>query len=137
MRMDNNAIGLAIGLAVGFGLFALGCFFWIKHIRFFKRAIMLWGKVVDYESYEDSEGTTMYHAVVGYEFDGENRTVVDNSVSSSWKPKIGKIRQVGVDPLNPQDARIYSKIPIGPVISVGLGLLLLFLGLPSLIQRFT
>lgn len=77
----------------------------------------------------------MYQAVVSYEFEGEECTVVDDSVATSWKPKIGKICQVGIDPLNPQDVRVYSKIPFGPGVVMGLGLFFLFLGLLILISN--
>ncbi len=106
---------------------AIGCIGWGKHILFLQRAIKVPGTISDYTTYID-EGKTMYKAVISYEFDGEPYTIT-GSGGASWKPKIGKPCWVGVDPKDPQKARVYSRIPMPWGFLVGFGLTFLLVGL--------
>lgn len=53
-------------------------------------------------------GSAMYAPIVQFEFNGETRQVT-GSVYSSSKPKMGTRMQVGIDPQNIEDARLYQK----------------------------
>ncbi len=119
-------------LAILFGvlLIGLGCFLWRRHKKFFKHAILVPGAISSYTTYE-SKGehgpTTMYTPIISFEFDGKPRTVA-HPISSSSKPEIGKTYQVGVNPYNIEEARVYfkgEKTAMWILMAVGLGLLLL------------
>ena len=122
-------------LAILFGilLMGLGCYLWRRHRKFFKHAILVPGAISSYTTYE-SKGehghkTTMYTPVISFEFDGKSRTV-SYPISSSSKPEIGKAYQVGVNPYNIEEARVYSKGEIAAIwIVTAMGLILLFLGI--------
>ncbi|MGN0016041.1 MAG: DUF3592 domain-containing protein [Candidatus Avelusimicrobium sp.] len=86
--------------------------------RFFKRAIIVNGVVTSYASKEIktnaaySSAQTVYAPVVKFEFDGEERYITGRSFSAT-KPKTGTVMQVGIDPRNIYDARLYSKAGYG------------------------
>ena len=95
--------------------------------QFFQRAIKVPGRVVDYEESENEEGKSIYRVIVSYEFRGETRTIT-SAIRTSWKPKIGSIRQIGIDPTDLQRARIYSKIPILWWCFIGIGTAMIIMG---------
>ena len=118
-------------ICIGFGLAFLLVGFVGLYLQkqFFERAIKIVGQVTDYEESENREGKPMYRSVVSYEFNGETRTIV-SALRTPWKPKIGAPCQVGVDPINPQHARIYSKTSfLFFWLFIGFGVAFLLLGI--------
>ena len=95
-------------IAILFGVVFVAIGLWKLYSRhkFFKKAIIIQGVITGYKSYRD-DGTTMYTPIATFEFDGQKRECVD-SFSSSWKPTIGKLCKIGVNPNNIEEARIYS-----------------------------
>ncbi len=119
-----------LALLLGIVIFCAGFLWWRKHKKFFKDAILVPGTISSYTTYE-SKGehgpTTMYTPIISFEFDGQLRTVA-HPISSSSKPEIGKTYQVGVNPYNIEEARVYFKgerTAMWVLIAVGLALLLL------------
>ncbi len=102
--------------------------------RFFRRAIIVNGVVTSYESKEiktnaayASTSKTVYAPVVQFEFNGEQRYVTGRSFSAE-KPRTGTVMQVGIDPQNIYDARLYSKAGYGVASALlWLGIILLVL----------
>lgn len=100
--------------------------------RFFRRAIMVNGVVTSYESKQiktnaayASSAQTVYAPIVKFEFDGEQRYVTGRSFSAT-KPTTGTMMQVGIDPQNIYDARLYSKAGYGMAsVLLWLGVILL------------
>ncbi len=115
-------------MAIGIGCFAIGVIGLGRHILFFQRAIKVPGVVSDYITSQGSKGRTMYRAVVSFEFDGKTRTI-SSSLGKSWKPALGKQCQVGINPTNLNDARIYSRLPMPWGFLIGFGLTFLLVGL--------
>lgn len=79
-----------------------------SHITFFKNAIIVPGTVEYRNAYQESASDsetmiTKYQDIVSYSFNGETYKIINNS------PANVKIYQVGVNPNNPYQARIYSK----------------------------
>lgn len=108
-------------ILVGFGYYLLR-----RHYKFFKNAIRVCGTITSYKSYisRDRHGnsTTTYTPIISFEFDGQQRTV-SHPVSSFIKPEIGKLCQVGVNPYNIEEVRVYSKLWLGITWGVfGIGL---------------
>ena len=132
--------GILILGMVGLALTGGGAWLWHSRTNFFKQAIRVPGKVVRYSSYEerdeDSRHTkTMFSEVVSYSFNGETREITSNFSSSSYdEANIGQIRQVGINPNNPYEARIYSKGEfVIAVVLMSVGGLLLLLVLKALL----
>lgn len=99
--------GVILGVAGGVAVY--------RENRFFRRAIIVNGVVTSYESKEiktnaaySSTSKTVSAPVVQFEFDGEQRYVTGRSFSAT-KPQTGTVMQVGIDPQNIYDARLYSK----------------------------
>lgn len=113
---------------VGMLFTGVGLLFWFRERNFFKRAIMVRGIVTgisESQSHDsDHKNQTMYSAIVTFEFDGQTRQVTEGS-SSSWKPKLGTVRQVGVDPADIQNVRVYSRF----ILIMSAGFILLGLSL--------
>lgn len=133
-------LGSLIAVLFGCVFVILGLWWWYSRRKFFKRAIMVSGIITGYKNYQDREGdgkeTTMYHAIATFELDGEKREVV-SLWSTSVKPKIGKPCQVGINPDDMNEARIYSKMEgFFNWILIGFGLLAIVLGIGSLTGKF-
>lgn len=88
-----------------------GFSFWNKY-RFFKRAIIVPGVVRDFESRRFREyfgfPIFIYWPVVQFEFDGQTRQVTGSGYSY-FKPILGKPMQVGIDPQNIANVRVYKR----------------------------
>lgn len=117
--------GVILSAAVGVAVY--------REKRFFKRAIIVNGVVTSYESKEIktnaaySSAQTVYAPIVKFEFAGEQRCVTGRSFSAT-KPKTGTVMQVGIDPQNIYDARLYSKAGYGVASALlWLGIILLVL----------
>lgn len=120
---------------IPFCLGGIGSWLWYSRTMFFRNAIMVPGTIVRYEKSIDRdrdshETRTMYTPVVSYSFNGESREIKSNISSSDINPAdIGKPCQVGINPQNPYEVRIYSKwefmLAIGLVVIGGLWLLLM------------
>ena len=126
----NFIVGALLWL--GFGVSGgVGGFMLYDHIIFFKKAIRVPGTIVRYDSYEDTDRdddghtrtTTMYRKVVSYSFGGETREITSSFSSSRYDENtVGQTCEVGINPKNPYDARIYSKGEIIlAVVLIGLG----------------
>lgn len=89
---------------MGCAFFGVGFLGYMYHYEFFRRAIRLQGHVTSYETRRGSKGGTSYVEVISFDFDGQTRTVTSN-VGMPFKPKMGTLREIGVDPQNPQRAR--------------------------------
>ena len=116
---------------IGAVCLAIGCIGWGKHMLFLQRAVKVPGKVTDFTTYVDHDedgDTTMYKAIISYEYDGEFYTMT-GTTGTSWQPKIGRICQVAVNPYDPQNSRVYSLIPMPWAFFVGFGLTFLLVGL--------
>ncbi len=120
--------------AIPMALLGGGSWLLYRHVTFFKEAVMVTGTIVDYNTYVDrskkedgrKRSTVMYTPVVAYTFNGEKHTIISSWASS--KTPADKDCQVGVNPQNPWEARIYSKVDL--FLAIGLlcgGLLLLVL----------
>ncbi len=85
--------------------------------KFFKTAIIVPGTITGFKSHqhknrrEDGREITVYNTVVSFEFDGQMREIVSQS-SSSVKPKIGKMVKIAVNPMDIEEAYIYSRTEI-------------------------
>lgn len=107
---------------MGCAFFGVGWFSYMYHYEFFRRAIRLKGTVTDYTTQTSSKGGTTYVEIVSFNFDDQPRTVKGN-VGMPFKPKMGTMREVGVDPKNPQKARVQGGTWMY-LIFAGIGLLL-------------
>lgn len=123
--------GESIFSIIGAVCLAIGCIGWGRHMLFLQRAVKVPGKVTDFTTYVDHDedgDTTMYKAIISYEYDGESYTIM-GTVGTSWKPEIGRTCQVAVNPSDPQDARVYSRIPMPWGFLIGFGLTFLLVGM--------
>ncbi len=118
-------------LLVGSIFFAVGFYLWYKERKFFKKAILIPGVVVDKVSRQSRNkkgGSNTLHApVVQFEFNGE-LCRAEGEVYSSWPPKLGKQMRVGIDPQNPAVARVKQTgalVLAGMFMLVGGGIFLL------------
>ena len=89
---------------MGLAFFGVGFLGYMYHYEFFRHAIRLQGYVTSYETRHTSKGGTSYVEVISFDFDGQTRTVTSN-IGMPFKPKMGTLREIGVDPQNPQHAR--------------------------------
>lgn len=107
---------------MGCAFFGVGWFLSLSYYEFFRRAILVRGQVTSYRERRGGKGGTSYYEVVSFDFDGQTRTVEGN-VGGPFKPKMGTVREVGVDPQNIQKARVRSGVWFGIIFAlVGLGL---------------
>lgn len=88
-------------------IFGIGWFSYARYYEFFRRAIIIPGKVTSYDTRRRSKGRTYYLEIVSYTFDEISSTVTD-TVSRYEEPKMGTVREVGVDPQNFRRARVRS-----------------------------
>ena len=107
---------------MGSAFFAFGWFQVLYDYEFFRRAIRIPGKVTDYDTQVGSKGNVTYVEVVSYDFDGQTRTIKSN-VGMPFKPKMGTMREVGVNPDDIQKARVNSGRWFGVIFALA-GLLL-------------
>ena len=92
---------------MGCAFFGLGWFLFLYHYEFFRRAIIVPGRVTSYEERRGAKGGTTYVEVISYEVDGQTCTV-SGTVGMPFKPKMGTPREVGIDPQNLQHVRVRS-----------------------------
>lgn len=114
-------IALVIVMLMGLLSFGIGCFLLLRNILFFRKAVLVYGKVVDYASKLGGKGQIMYTPIVQYELGGEIKEV-KGSVFSCIKPTIGKYIKVGINPDNIEDVRVEqwsSLIVIIPIMLAG------------------
>ena len=102
---------------MGCAFFGLGWFLFLYHYEFFRRAIIVPGRVTSYEERRGAKGGTTYVEVVSYELDGQTCTV-SGTVGLPIKPKMGTPREVGIDPQNLQRVRVRSGRWFGVVFMV-------------------
>jgi hypothetical protein len=128
---------------VFFGLFFGGIPFlmWRKHVKFFKKAILVPGVVIDAipnqsertvisykgKAYTRRGRNTTYTPLVQYEFEGETREVQGNTYSSGL-PKMGKQMMVGINPDDSRDVRLKE--------STWLFFLFMIIGLVAFVSGF-
>lgn len=86
---------------MGCAFFAVGWFCSMSYYEFFRRAIIVPGKVTSYARFAGDQ----CRAVVSYFVEGKEETVISN-FKSNLKPKIGTKYDVGLNPDNMQIARI-------------------------------
>ena len=69
--------------------------------------IIVPGTVVDYEvrSPSDEDDSTTYAEVISFELNGQTHRFT-RGTSFGWKPKIGRVREIVVDPARPSSARV-------------------------------
>lgn len=97
---------------VGVIAFVTGFVLMRKNNNFFKTAIKVEGKVTAYKSKQIYNREMrcyekVYYPIISFTFDGEPMEVIDDNYSS-YTPLIGQRRQVGINPQNIQDVRVYS-----------------------------
>lgn len=98
MNMGN--IFLLMGcIFTGFGLYRLFAYF-----RFFKRGILVQGKVVDVFSFRNSKGVALHAPVVAYYFEGAQ--TITGEIGTFFRPKTGKKMIVGINPRNLSQRRL-------------------------------
>ncbi len=90
---------------MGCAFFGVGFLGFMYFYEFFRQAIVVPGHVTSYETRRGSKGGTSYVEVVSYEFDGQTHTVT-GTVGMPFKPNMGTLRQIGIDPKNIQKARV-------------------------------
>ena len=95
-------------------LCAVGVFWYISYCEFFSRAIIVQGRVTSYKTRHTRKGGVSYIEIVSFNFEGQTRTLF-GFFGQPFKPVIGTVREVGIDPNNPQKARLRSGSWIGPV----------------------
>ena len=126
-------MGLIVG---GLLFFLIGFFLYWREYHFFKKAIIVNGVVVDICSKQERDNkrgrtSTLYSPVVQVEFDGKTLRV-EGDFFSNVKPTLGKVMQVGINPLRPNDIRLKQKGAFFLAgIFMALGALITFLGLGS------
>ena len=101
-------------LVLGIILFLLGFFARKRDKNFFATAIKVWGEVVAYSSrlvdnpHKDGPRyIKMYYPIVRFYFDNETREVTGD-YGSEFPPIVGHRKQVGINPENIADVRVYS-----------------------------
>ncbi|MBP5404036.1 MAG: DUF3592 domain-containing protein [Elusimicrobiaceae bacterium] len=127
---DKSLVCVLVGS--GAGMFALGAWGFWSDRKFFKNAIIVPGTITGYrENFRGGDSDcTMYTKIATFEFDGQKREVVDMRHSSSYKPTIGSPCQIGVNPNDINEARIYSKTNLLFYwIFILVGLLMIVLGI--------
>ena len=97
---------------VGIVVFAIGFVLMRRDSNFFKTAIKVEGEVTAYKSKQIYNREMrcyekVYYPIISFTFDGEPREVTDTAYSS-YTPLIGQRRQLGINPQNIQDVRVYS-----------------------------
>ena len=107
----------------GLLFFAIG-WFWIgNNYEFFRRAIIVPGRVTSFSTRRSGKGGTSYIEEVTFDFAGEQHTV-SGRMGKSWKPKIGAARKVGIDPDQMDNFRLKESMWM-PGLFLVLGLVLL------------
>ena len=97
--------------------------FLTNNYEFFKRAIVVPGRVTSFTTRRGGKGRTSYVEEVTFEFAGEQHTV-SGLIGKSWKPKIGTVREVGVDLQHIDKSRVREgKWFFGMFLLIGLVLL--------------
>ncbi len=86
-------------LLTGFGLYRLFTYF-----RFFKRGIIVEGKVVDIFSFRNSKGVRLHAPIVAYSLAGKQR--ITGEMGTFFRPKLGKKMIVGINPQNLSQRRL-------------------------------
>ena len=120
-------------LLLGIGLFWFGFSLRKKDVTFFKTAIKVEGKVTACRPktiYNSSSHRyeTVYYPIITYTYNDETFEVTD-SADSPYKPLMGQRRQVGINPQNPRDVRVYSgEGELWSWICMLAGILLIFFG---------
>ncbi len=95
----------------GIFLFFIGYFCRKNDKKFFKTAIKVEGKVTAYKpgqiyNWEIKRYETVYYPIVSFYFNEESREVTDKNYSR-YKPLMGQRRQVGINPQDFKDVRVY------------------------------
>lgn len=115
-EMQRSGIKLSrivggIFMGIGIILLAVALYLVYSHQQFEKKAIVVTGKVVDYQSYistDDNSSTTMYRPVFEYEYKGKTYTHESSGSSSSKGFEIGDPVDIFIDPDNPDDVLVNS-----------------------------
>lgn len=125
----SDILELCVLFGGGIGTFAIGLWGLWSDIKFFKTAIKIPGVITGYKEKLSGAERIMYQTIATFEFDGKKREVIETRHASSYKPTLGKPCQVGINPYNIQEARIYSKMNLFfYVIFIALGLLMIGIG---------
>ena len=100
------------GFLLGIVLFCVGFFSRKEDASFFKTAIKVEGRVTAYRPktiYNRSSRRyeQVYYPIVTYTYNDETLEATDSEYSP-YKPLMGQRRQVGINPQNPRDVRVYS-----------------------------
>lgn len=133
----SDLLELCVLFGGGIGTFAIGLWGLWSDIKFFKTAIKVPGVITGYKEKLGGEDI-MYHRVATFEFDGQKREVIETRHASSYKPTLGKPCQVGVNPYNIQETRIYSKMNLFfYVLFIALGLLMIGIGFSVFMGKFS
>ncbi len=99
-------------IALGIIVFFIGFFCRRSDHNFFKTAIKVEGKITAYRpkdiyNTERREYERVYYPIISFQFDGEEREITDNNYSY-YKPPLGFRRQLGINPQDSNDVRVYS-----------------------------
>lgn len=117
MEEARKMPGLDVGRIVGTIFMSLGgimlvvvVYLGVSNYQFSQRAILVKGKVIDYDTYQsrnDNGGsTTMYTPTFQYKFKGKTYTYKSSTSSSSQDYEIDETVDVLVDPEEPQEILI-------------------------------
>lgn len=112
-RKPGVNVGRLVGtifMSVGGILLAVVVFLIVSNYKFSQRAILVKGKVIDYDSYvstdDDGSSTTMFRPTFEYAYAGKTYTHVSSTSSSSPEYEISEMVDVLVDPDEPQEILI-------------------------------
>lgn len=107
-------MGLRLVYLIGWVLFLLGGAILIDAWLFFRRALLVEGKITSFETQvttgKRAQKQTMYAEVISFPFENGTRNVT-GSVWTLSRPKMGTVRKVGIRPDRKNAFRVYSSIP--------------------------
>ncbi len=109
------------------GMIILGIWLIIRDIKFYRKAVFVQGRVIGVSSHNRS-----YSPIVEFEYNGKIRQI-ESEDSSSKMPIEGQLIKVGVNPDNPEDARVkasaFSFMSLIPIFMGVVGLYLSIFGI--------
>lgn len=115
-EMQRSGIKLSrivggIFMSIGIIMVVVSIYLIYSHQQFEKKAIVVTGKVVDFETYistDDNSSTTMYRPVFEYAYKGKTYTYPSTGSSSSKGFEIGEPVEIYINPDQPEDVLVNS-----------------------------